>query len=624
MSQIGGSDNRFDGQWESEGDGMFHVIVVALDGSTSSLHALEQAIDLAGALHARLEVVSVVEGLPPYVSKQTEIQEQRSEAARYFGRLHADVRRDAARRGLSITTRVVFGHEVQSIVDDARAVRADLLVIGARGHSGVWGAFLGSTADKLIAHAPTSLLVVHPNDIGNRYAEILVGLDGSPLGDRALSVAIELAQADHGIVRALIVVEGEGRPVGGATGAMDSQFLESIRSKARATAETAGQRLEIETRQGHAARELTLFAQEIDADLIVIGATGQERPWSPTTGGTARRVANEAGRAVLLVRSPRPASMVREVMTRVVTTVTPDTPLRGVVEQLVQRGVKALPVVDGEDRVVGIITGGDLLRRGAIDLRLSLHDTYDASARAELLERLESSGQTARSVMTAKPRTVRDDATIEEVVRCLARHDIKRVPVVDANDRLVGIVSRTDLLRAFAAEPVATAEEHTRDTRTNCVGDLASTDVPTVQASAPADDVLAAILRSPFHRAVVTDPEGRVQGIVTDRALLARSEPAGRSDLVGRLAGRFSGTPAVHLPTRADALMEREVFTILADADVAEAVRQFLAHRVKRLVVVDAQHRLVGILDRRALLKHILGGAPGKTNRNQNRNQGEE
>lgn len=85
----------------------------------------------------------------------------------------------------------------------------------------------------------------------------------------------------------------------------------------------------------------------------------------------------------------------------------------------------------------------------------------------------------------------------------------------------------------------------------------------------------------------------------------------------GAGTGRGKWVSTAHLPARVDALLEREVFTISADVDVAEAIRQFLSHRVKRLFVVDAPGRLVGILDRRALLKHILDGASGESDRSQ-------
>ncbi len=591
---------------------MFRHVIAAVDGSECSLRALDRAISLAARMGAVLDVVSVEEPLPRYVSEQAEVSEEQSEAARYFGKLHADAALHAAQQGVSMRTRILVGHEVQALLNDVRDHHADLLVVGATGHSGVWDIFLGSTADKLVAHAPTSVLVVHPTDSGRTFKEMIVGLDGSPLGERALSVALELARLCGGTVRALSVMEGTPAIAVG-DGQTWATYVESVQRKALSAAETAGVHLEVDTRRGHAARALTGYASEVDADLIVIGATGHERPWSPTAGGTARRVANEARCAVLLVRPLLLTHRVGDAMSRNVTTVTPDTPLQVVVDQLIRRGVKALPVVDGERRVVGIITGGDLLRRGKLGVRLSLHQALDEAELKDEFAQLDRSGRTARSIMTPNPWTVTAGAALDEAIRALVRHGIKRLPVVEDGGKLVGIVSRTDLLRAIAADYPVAPEGVPALPLAHRVGDLATTTVSTIAPSASAEEVLRAILGSPFRRVVVTDADRRVLGIITDRDVLARGDPAHRSGLLDRLAGRLPTAPEpIAGPISAASMMNRDVFTIPADATVADAVQQFLALRVKRLVVVDADRRLVGILDRRALLQSLVGaGAAG-------------
>jgi len=592
---------------------MFQSLVVAVDGSESSLNALDRAIDLAARLSATLDVVSVVEELPHYVSQKSREEEDRSEAERYFAAIHADAVVQAAQRGVSIRTTILTGHEVRAILSYARDQHTDLLVLGTVGHSGVWGAFLGSTADKLVAHTPTSVLVVPPRFRGHAFKEIVVGLDGSPLGNRALTAALELARANDASVHALSVEEGTPASNRAPSGEWTA-YLTDVQTKARLAAADVGVTLTLEVRHGHAAQALVAYAQEVDVDLIVVGATGHERPWSLTVGGTARRVANEAHRAVLLVRPPLPARRAGDVMTRHVSTVTTEAPLGVVVDQLIRRGVKALPVVDGDNHVVGIITGGDLLRRGGLEIRLSLHRVINPDELAAQLNRLVTSGLSARSVMSDHPQTIRAEASLDEAIHALVQSGIKRLPVVNDHDQLVGIVSRTDILRAVAAEPPAIPEDELPVVRSRHIADLVSTAPNTVTPDATADDVLAAILASPFRRVVVTDTEGHVLGIVTDRALLARCDPSGRSGLLARLAGRIPITAtSTGEPTRAETLMERDVFTVPADASIGEATQAFLAHRVKRLVVVDAEGRLVGILDRRVVLQQLLNGTPKST-----------
>lgn len=280
---------------------MFRHIVVAVDGSPNSLKALDRAINLAAQTGASLDVISVEEELPRYVSKQRQVDEEKSAAARYFGHIHATAALSAAERGIALTSKVLTGHEVQTILNYVADQGTDLLVIGATGYSGVWSAFLGSTADKLVAHAPSSVLVVRPGDGGQTYRQLLVGLDGSPNGEFALSVALALGHISGGTLRGTTVLEGSfsGAPSGSTS---IPAAVTDIQARATALARAAGVNLELTVRRGHASRALTEFAEEIDADLILIGATGTERPTSHTAGGTARRIANEARCSVLLAR----------------------------------------------------------------------------------------------------------------------------------------------------------------------------------------------------------------------------------------------------------------------------------------------------------------------------------
>jgi CBS domain-containing protein len=367
-------------------------------------------------------------------------------------------------------------------------------------------------------------------------------------------------------------------------------------------------RLEVASRRGHAAEAIVTYAAEVDADLIVIGATGHERPWSLTAGGTARRIANEAGCAVLVVRPPIQAQRVGDVMTRYVTSISLDAPLVRVVDQLIRRRVKALPVVDGEQHVLGIVTGGDLLRRGDLGLRLSLRQVLNLAELGAQMSRLAGSGRTARSVMTSCPRTITADAGLDAAIYLLVHHGIKRLPVVDADGRLVGIVSRSDLLRLIAAVPSAIALESTPLATARIVRDIMTPHVPTISPDASADEVLSGILASPFRRVVVIDAERRVLGLVTDRAILAHAEPASRAGLFARLTGWAAPpAPVYHEPLIAALLMEREVITIPDQASLAETARQFLAHRIKRLIVIDAEGRLAGLVDRRVLFQTVAG-----------------
>jgi CBS-domain-containing membrane protein len=121
----------------------------------------------------------------------------------------------------------------------------------------------------------------------------------------------------------------------------------------------------------------------------------------------------------------------------------------------------------------------------------------------------------------------------------MARHRVKRLTVVNEHGELVGLVSRADILRAIAAVPDSpAAREHALPASARTVAEATITDVPVLPPDAPADEVLAAVLKTPLRRVVVAESDGVVLGIVSDCDLLARSSPDMRDSLAAALIVR--------------------------------------------------------------------------------------
>lgn len=147
---------------------------------------------------------------------------------------------------------------------------------------------------------------------------------------------------------------------------------------------------------------------------------------------------------------------VHKVMTADVVTVRPDVPFREVVSTLAENHISGVPVV-GEDRhVLGIVSEADLLRRE--ERKASQHDARGVFGGRRNRIGHDGPGRhdgrtvvadTAGSMMSSPAVTVSPGTTIVEAARLLSRYGIKRLPVVDTDDRLIGIVSRADLLRIF-------------------------------------------------------------------------------------------------------------------------------------------------------------------------------
>ena len=132
---------------------------------------------------------------------------------------------------------------------------------------------------------------------------------------------------------------------------------------------------------------------------------------------------------------------VGDVMTRDVVTVECATPVQACATRMKVHGVGALPVIAG-DRLEGIITESDLTGDGRV---LTIRERYAASGR----RRREPSDVIAADVMTRRVRSTTADASIAAAAREMFSHRVDRLPVVDTDGRLLGIVSRSDLLRVF-------------------------------------------------------------------------------------------------------------------------------------------------------------------------------
>jgi CBS domain-containing protein len=143
-----------------------------------------------------------------------------------------------------------------------------------------------------------------------------------------------------------------------------------------------------------------------------------------------------------------------DVMTTRLLTLTPDLPVAAAARMLAERGISGAPVVDAEGRLVGVLTEGDLIRRLAVatDKPRSWFLGLFASATAQADHYARSHGRRVRDVMTAAVESVAEDTPIAEVAALLERRGIRRVPVL-RDGRLVGLVSRADLLKVSLEEP---------------------------------------------------------------------------------------------------------------------------------------------------------------------------
>lgn len=146
---------------------------------------------------------------------------------------------------------------------------------------------------------------------------------------------------------------------------------------------------------------------------------------------------------------------VADVMTREVLSVHPDDRLRRAATIMRENRIGGLPVVD-DDRVVGMITESDFLNMAAETPDGERHGFLDALFGGH---RAAHPSTLVGEAMTRDPVTVEDSLLVREAARRMKRHRIKRVPVVGSNGRLVGILSRADVMKVFAREDDAISSD---------------------------------------------------------------------------------------------------------------------------------------------------------------------
>ncbi|GAA2244146.1 MULTISPECIES: CBS domain-containing protein [Kitasatospora] len=151
---------------------------------------------------------------------------------------------------------------------------------------------------------------------------------------------------------------------------------------------------------------------------------------------------------------------VHDVMTQEVVTARADTPFKEIVALFHRNDITAIPVIDDQERPLGMVSEADLIRKEAV-----LPDPEGCTPGRWFgrLERARAEAETAGGLMTSPAVTARATWSVPEAARAMDKHKVKRLPVVDEVGRLVGIVSRRDLLQVFLRHDAAIREEIAHD-----------------------------------------------------------------------------------------------------------------------------------------------------------------
>jgi CBS domain-containing protein len=328
---------------------------------------------------------------------------------------------------------------------------------------------------------------------------------------------------------------------------------------------------------------------------------------------------------------------VRQIMETDPTTVTAETSVATVIDVLLTAAFRVLPVVDTQHHLLGVIGTRDLITAGLLPVRRGVLRTAEAlgnSTADALIASVEEAKQRpeyAEDIMNRQVRTIKPEQTVREAAQIMLETGLHSLPVVDAEGRLVGMLTRADLLQLVVTSPLMSSQASSLTQPLRQTGSLPSlpfqeqpvtdvlrTEISTVEEETPMDEVVDALLSSPLKRVLVIDHAGHLCGIISDVDVLTRQQAPARQHWLDVLAGWARGKPG-RIPTTAlqtpagharvaREVMNSEVVSVETSATIQEAVETMLRTGRKVLPVLDHDGRVQGVVGRSDLLPILIEG----------------
>ncbi|GHO84051.1 DUF190 domain-containing protein [Dictyobacter formicarum] len=326
---------------------------------------------------------------------------------------------------------------------------------------------------------------------------------------------------------------------------------------------------------------------------------------------------------------------VKQIMETSVVTVSPETSVNSLLPLLIDAPFRALPVVDAQHHLVGIIGTRDLIDADVLSLRRGIIRTtreIDQTALHALSHPAPTPELTARDVMNRQIRTISPDASAKEAAHLMTETPVRVLPVVSSDGKLLGMLSRSDLLQLLITSPLAsTAEAHDEHTvrpsqplhaapvQQQPIGAFSLAVAPTVEAHLPLSQVIDALVVSPLKRVFVVNDQGQVQGVISDIDILTRLHEAERPVFLRLLQQWTRGGQPQRLPSGAlrtapgkariaADVMNPEVITVNETTTVQDTIKRMMETHRKVLPVVDSHHRIQGVVGRADVLRLVLEG----------------
>lgn len=282
--------------------GRYRKILTAIDGSLTSLHALEESFKLAQNEGSWITVVSVI---PPYTGDLDLVA---------VGNIMASMRKPcdealkkaqelADKHKVLVKTVCEEGEPYERIIDLAQAENCDLIVMGRRGLRRLERVLVGSVTARVIGYSPIDVLVI-PRDTTVGFKKVLIATDGSRFSNAAEKKAIDFAKSYGGELGIISVVDVPSEFYAESPKTVDELInkAKSYVDAVKKDAELSGVRAETVVKEGEAYRVITDTAKEIGADVIVMGSHGRTGLKRLLMGSVTEKVIGHTPCPVLVVK----------------------------------------------------------------------------------------------------------------------------------------------------------------------------------------------------------------------------------------------------------------------------------------------------------------------------------
>jgi CBS domain-containing protein len=310
---------------------------------------------------------------------------------------------------------------------------------------------------------------------------------------------------------------------------------------------------------------------------------------------------------------------VRDVMTPGPRTLPLDAPASEAMRILGAAHFHGLPVLDGRNRPVGMVTHGDLLRHTALPVKVGL---FRAGGGAPGTAEDALAGTPVAELMSRPAVVVKEDELLSRAVDLMLERDLKRLPVVGGDGALTGMLSRLDVFKTIMDRNPDWATFGSQGIKLRdltVVRDAMRTDTPVLPPSAPLWDAIKLIDTTSIKRVAVVGPEGQLLGLVSERVLMAAfsAHQGGLLDLIVNklsftaLARKHAELTRALRASTVGEVMRTDLISVREDSLIDDALLLMVEKQLKRIPVLDEGGGFRGMLTRDSLLRAIQGPGEG-------------